>query len=164
MRYYNLNKTTPSEYSNPVLIQVNRKAEKLLERLAKLECKQKKLKEQIIEELSELNMMDYCKMKDLLNEYDLKYTVLVESNGYTLCGCDKEIDKEAYVDYITQEEDKMDNLIIRDNIDFLCTEISLRASDLINAMQIDKNQDYSWQIERLCKYITLIKDLVKEIK
>lgn len=65
---------------------------------------------------------------------------------------------------VYKDEFKMDNLTIRDDIDFLCNEASLRASDLINAMQVDKNQDYSWQVERLCKYITLIKDLVKEIK
>ena len=65
---------------------------------------------------------------------------------------------------VYKEEFKMDNLTIKDDIDFLCNEASLRASDLVNAMHIDKNQDYSWQVERLCKYITLIKDLVKEIK
>ena len=52
MRYYNLSKSTPNEYSNPVLIKVNSKTEKLLKRITKIIKKHRALEKQIIKRIS----------------------------------------------------------------------------------------------------------------
>ena len=104
MRYYNLNKSTPSEYSNPVLIKVNSKVEKLLKRITKVIREHRALEKQIIEELAKVNKMDSYDMNDLLADYDFLCDVMEYGNDIDGYAYMREITKEEYDNLKTKEK------------------------------------------------------------
>lgn len=104
MRYYNLSKSTPNEYSNPVLIKVNSKTEKLLKRITKIIKKHRALEKQIIKELAKVNKMDNYDMDDLLADYDFLCDVMEYGNDNDGYAYMREITKKEYDDLKSKEK------------------------------------------------------------
>ena len=96
MKYYNLNKLTSEEYSNPVLLKINEKTLKLLEKIVKVVLQHRKLERDIISEIAKTNNLDTYDISDLLSDYDFLCDVMEYGNAFDAYSESRQITKEEY--------------------------------------------------------------------
>ena len=82
MKYYNLNKLTDEEYANPVLIKVNDKTQKMLQRIVKIVIQHRQLESKIIDELAKINNLETYEINDLLADHDFLCDIMEYGNAF----------------------------------------------------------------------------------
>ena len=58
----------------------------------------------------------------------------------------------------------MDNIDIKMNIEFLCNELMLHLSNVMNDLNKTELRAYSWELERVSKGVHVIKTLASGIE
>ena len=96
MKYYNLNKLTTEEHSNPVLIKINNKTQKMLQKITKIVNQHRILERAIIEQLAKTNNLEIYEIDDLLAEYDFLCDVMEYGNAFDQHAEDRQISQEEY--------------------------------------------------------------------
>lgn len=81
MKYFNLNKMTTEEYSNPVLIKINSKTFDMLRKIAKIVQQHRQLEIEIIKEIANTNNLETFEVSDLLAEYDFLCDIMEYGNA-----------------------------------------------------------------------------------
>ena len=81
MKYFNLNKMTTEEYSNPVLIKINSKTFDMLRKIAKIVQQHRKLEVEIIKEIANTNNLQTFEVSDILAEYDFLCDIMEYGNA-----------------------------------------------------------------------------------
>ena len=81
MKYYHLNQDTNESYTNPVVVRVSTKVEKIACRMCKLVGEHKKLDKMLVQEFAKCNNITEDEASDLLCEYDF----MVDTTQYS-CG------------------------------------------------------------------------------
>lgn len=97
MKYFNLQKLTEEEYSNPVLMKINNKTFKMLKKIAKIIRQHRKLEKEIIKEIAITNNLETLEVNDLLADHDFLCDIMEYGH---------EIDHYALERMITQKEYK----------------------------------------------------------
>lgn len=96
MKYYNLNKLTTEEYSNPVLIKVDNKTQKMLQKITKIVKQHRTLEREIIAELAKTNNLETDEINDLLADYDFLCDVMEYGNSCDFYSETRQISQEEY--------------------------------------------------------------------
>ena len=96
MKYYNLNKLTIEEYSNPVLIKVDNKTQKMLQKITKIVKQHRTLERAIIEQLAKTNNLETYEINDLLADYDFLCDVMEYGNPFDAYAESRQITQEEY--------------------------------------------------------------------
>ena len=81
MKYFNLNKMTTEEYSNPVLMKINTKTFDMLRKIAKIVQQHRQLEIEIIKEIAKTNNLETFEVSDLLAEYDFLCDIMEYGNA-----------------------------------------------------------------------------------
>lgn len=96
MKYYNLNKLTDEEYTNPVLIKVNDKTQKMLQRIVKIVIQHRQLESKIIDELAKTNNLETYEINDLLADYDFLCDIMEYGNPFDIYSEARQISQKEY--------------------------------------------------------------------
>lgn len=96
MKYYNLNKLTKEEYTNPVLIKVNGQTQKMLQRIVKIVIQHRQLERKIIDELAKTNNLETCEISDLLADYDFLCDTMEYGNTFDTYAEERQISQKEY--------------------------------------------------------------------
>ena len=96
MKYYNLNKLTSEEYTNPVLIKVNGQTQKMLQRIVKVVTQHRQLERKIIDELAKTNNLETYEINDLLADYDFLCDTMEYGNAFDAYAEARQISQKEY--------------------------------------------------------------------
>ena len=96
MKYYNLNKLTSEEYTNPVLIKINGQTQKMLQRIVKVVIQHRQLERKIIDELAKTNNLETYEINDLLADYDFLCDTMEYGNAFDAYSESRQISQKEY--------------------------------------------------------------------
>lgn len=96
MKYYNLNKLTSEEYTNPVLIKINGQTQKMLQRIVKVVAQHRQLERKIIDELAKINNLETYEINDLLADYDFLCDTMEYGNAFDVYSEARQISQKEY--------------------------------------------------------------------
>ncbi|MBR3613064.1 MAG: hypothetical protein IKL54_07190 [Bacteroidaceae bacterium] len=96
MKYFNLNKLTIEEYSNPVLMKINSKTFDMLRKIAKIVQKHRELEVEIIKEIAKTNNLETFEVNDLLADYDFLCDIMEYGNAVDHYALERTISLKEY--------------------------------------------------------------------
>ena len=96
MKYFNLNKLTTEEYSNPVLMKINSKTFDMLRKIAKIVQQHRELEVEIIKEIAKTNNLETFEVSDLLAEHDFLCDIMEYGNAVDHYALERKITLNEY--------------------------------------------------------------------
>lgn len=96
MKYFNLNKLTIEEYSNPVLMKINSKTFGMLRKIVQIVQQHRKLEVEIIKEIAKTNNLETCEVSNLLADYDFLCDTMEYGNAVDHYALERTISLKEY--------------------------------------------------------------------